>query len=236
MGIQIPKGVELDPPDPLTASKSCRINTNSDPHHAAALSARAKKTTARIAAAKAEAEIRDRDDAEKEAKYLAKKQEGKDKRAEAEVEAQERNRKRAVAETEQTKRKAREKREGKEAREERRRRDERRRQEAEDEKRRKMHLESVAWGLDDRAGKRSCISSEDSDGCYISDGRAEMDDAEPPLSKRIMHQYYHYQKTLCLSGPQSSSFQRVNSVVQNRCLSSIWRSQRRHQSPLPGTG
>jgi hypothetical protein len=90
MGTRTCKIHELEPHDPLTSIGVSQKFTNLDPHQAAALSARAKKTTARIAAAKAKAEARDRHQAGKEARRLAKAKEKQRNRTEAEAEAQQR--------------------------------------------------------------------------------------------------------------------------------------------------
>jgi len=58
----------------------------------------------------------------------------------------------------------------------RKRQDERKRKEKEDERRRKTHMQGVAWGFDDRAGTRSEVSSEESNGCYFLDGKVPQDD------------------------------------------------------------
>jgi hypothetical protein len=171
MGTRTCKIHELEPHDPLTSIGVSQKFTNLDPHQAAALSARAKKTTARIAAAKAKAEARDRHQAGKEARRLAKAKEKQRNRTEAEAEAQQRKKDRDAAEVERTNCKAQEKQEEREAREERKRQDEQERQDREDANRRKVHLAGVAWGFDDRAGTRTGVSSEDSAGCYASDGR-----------------------------------------------------------------
>ena len=175
MGAQTSKHWECEAPVTTATAKGRHINTS----QAAVLTARAKKTTSRLAAAQAKAEVRDRHQAERLAQQSAEKEEKRRKRAEGEIEAQELKTKRIAAETERTEQRARDKQEEEQARAQRRRRDERRRQEEHDEKRRKSPLEGVAWGFDERAGKRSGTTSEGPGGCYVSDGRAQ-DYADAP--------------------------------------------------------
>jgi hypothetical protein len=157
------------------AIRSHYTNTHLDPRKAAALSARAIKAATRITAARAKAEARDSHRAEKDAKQRTMKQEKERRLAAAEAEAQELKARRKAAEKKRTEQKAREKQEGKEARKVRKRQDERKRKEKEDERGRKTHLQGVAWGFDDRAGTRSGVSLEESNGCYFLGGKVPQD-------------------------------------------------------------
>ena len=169
MGAQTSKHWECEAPVPIATTKG----RPTSPSQAAVLTARAKKTTSRIAAAQAKAEVRDRHQAERLAQHSAKEEEKRSKRAEGEIEAQELKSKRIAAEAERTETRARGKQEEEQARAQRRQQDERRQQEEYDEKRRKTPLEGVAWGFDERAGKRSATTLEEPEGCYVSDGRAQ---------------------------------------------------------------
>jgi hypothetical protein len=97
------------------ASRSHYTNTHLDPREAAALSARAIKIFARIAAAGAKAEARDSRQAEKDAKQRTIKQEKEKRLAEAEAEAQELKARRKAAEKKRREQKAWEKQEEGEA-------------------------------------------------------------------------------------------------------------------------
>jgi hypothetical protein len=177
MGNQTSKGQKHEPSGSFVlVGGHPPTSINSDSRQAAAHSARAKKTAARIIAAKAMAEARERHQAKKDAKRMAKKQDKEGRIYEAENEAQELRRGRDAAEKEWTERRAREKQEEREAREERKRQDERILLERKGEKRRKMHLEGIAWGFDDRAGIRSGGSSHEIEGCYVSDGNVRDSD------------------------------------------------------------
>lgn len=183
MGNRTSKCHKHKPFESLVTVGGCPISTNSDLRETAAHSARPKKTAASLNVAKAIAEARERRQAEKDAKRMAKKQDKERRRFEAENEAQQLRRRRDAAEQEHMERKAWEKREERAARDERKRQDGRRRQEKVDEKRRKMRLEGVVWGFDDRAGIKSGGSLSETGGCYASDGNVrhrEEAEAENP--------------------------------------------------------
>ena len=166
MGAQTSRHWECEDLVPAITDNGRDSKTVLDSRQAAALSARAKKTASRIAAARCRAEARDRCQAEKVARRSAKKEEMRRQIVEGEVEAQQLKRTLVAAEIERTKRRAREKREEKQAREKRR--------------RRRTHLEGIAWGFDDAAGRRSGTISEESEGCYVSDGRVHENDTDIP--------------------------------------------------------
>ncbi len=173
--LQTPNDHRDDTSDPYSAI-GCRLsNTSLDLRQAAAYSARARKTAARIAAAEAKAQAKSRRKAEKEAKRLAKQHEKERREVEAEAEAQERKAKRDAAELERKQRRIRQDAEEKAAREERKRKEEEKRQQQkqqkEEEKRRAANMGGVAWGFDPDAGLRRETPLEEPAGCFVSDGK-----------------------------------------------------------------
>ena len=164
--------------DHYTTLERRHSNSSLDLRQAAAFSARARKTAARIIAAEAKAQAKAHRQAEKECKGLAKHYEKERREGEAEAEAQERKAKRHAADLERKQRRIREDAEEKAAREERKRKDEEKRQQEkqqkEEQKRRAAYMGGVAWGFDPDAGLRRETPLEEPTGCFVLDGKQQL--------------------------------------------------------------